>query len=137
MVHSFCVFCPLYSWHILDRPGLAHHLVRHLHKHGVQMAVATSSHRRHFDLKTTLHRDLQGEMSGVAEFCVSHAQPSIAKFGESVRGQHWSFTPAFPVREQNETNKKLYIYDNVPSSAHCPLPVVGRGWQEERACGEG
>ena len=27
-------------------------------RNGVPMAVATSSHRRHFDLKTTLHRDL-------------------------------------------------------------------------------
>merc|ERR1712087_213084 len=27
-------------------------LVRHLHSHQVPMAVATSSHRRHFDLKT-------------------------------------------------------------------------------------
>lgn len=33
-------------------------LVRHLHRHGVPMAVATSSHRRHFDLKTAKHRDL-------------------------------------------------------------------------------
>merc|ERR1712139_137014 len=42
-------------------PGVER-LVRHLHHHGIPMAVATSSHRRHFDLKTTLHRELFGLM---------------------------------------------------------------------------
>jgi len=42
-------------------PGVER-LVRHLHQHGIPMAVATSSHRRHFDLKTTLHRELFGLM---------------------------------------------------------------------------
>eukprot|EP00877_Chromochloris_zofingiensis_P009476 jgi/Chrzof1/4782/Cz14g26080.t1 len=48
---------------ILDRlfptaqlmPG-AEKLVRHLHACGVPMSVATSSHRRHFDIKTTAHK---------------------------------------------------------------------------------
>ena len=53
-------------------PGVER-LIRHLHRpfgsfwhaagrgsprHGVPMAVATSSHRRHFELKTSLHREL-------------------------------------------------------------------------------
>ncbi|GLJ43457.1 hypothetical protein SUGI_0903570 [Cryptomeria japonica] len=38
-------------------PG-AERLVRHLHAHGVPMAVATSSHRRHYELKTTKHKEL-------------------------------------------------------------------------------
>lgn len=38
-------------------PG-AERLVRHLHAHGVPMALATSSHRRHYELKTTKHKDL-------------------------------------------------------------------------------
>eukprot|EP00850_Spirogloea_muscicola_P015338 SM000116S24259 [mRNA] locus=s116:310942:312383:- [translate_table: standard] len=33
-------------------------MVRHLHRHGVPMAVATSSHRRHYELKTERHRAL-------------------------------------------------------------------------------
>lgn len=37
-------------------PG-ADKLVRHLHARGVHMAVATSSHRRHFDAKTQRHGD--------------------------------------------------------------------------------
>jgi len=37
-------------------------LIRHLHAHKVPMAVATSSHRRHFDLKTSKHTELFGLM---------------------------------------------------------------------------
>jgi hypothetical protein len=40
-------------------PGVER-LIRHLHAHGVPMAVATSSHARHYELKTRLHRDLFG-----------------------------------------------------------------------------
>jgi len=40
-------------------PG-AEQLTRHLHAHGVPQAVATSSSRRFFDLKTTRHRDWFG-----------------------------------------------------------------------------
>ena len=38
-------------------PG-AERLVRHLHAHGVPFSLATSTHRRHFDLKTNDHKDL-------------------------------------------------------------------------------
>ena len=42
-------------------PG-ALRLLKHLKKHNIPMAIATSSHRRHFDLKTTKHKDLFEEM---------------------------------------------------------------------------
>ena len=38
-------------------PGVER-LLLHLHRQGVPMAVATGSHRRHYDLKTTRHRAL-------------------------------------------------------------------------------
>ncbi|KAL4185492.1 hypothetical protein AMTRI_Chr10g230940 [Amborella trichopoda] len=37
-------------------PGVSR-LISHLHTHGVPMCVATSSHRRHFELKTTKHKE--------------------------------------------------------------------------------
>jgi HAD superfamily hydrolase (TIGR01509 family) len=38
-------------------PG-AERLLRHLHQNNIPVALATSSHRRHYELKTTKHRDL-------------------------------------------------------------------------------
>jgi len=50
-------------------------LVRHLAKHSVPMAVATSSHRRHFELKTSLH----GELFGLMHHIVTGDQVSKSK----------------------------------------------------------
>lgn len=45
-------------------PG-ARALVEHLHRHRVPMAVATSSRRDYFELKTSRHRDWFGLMSAI------------------------------------------------------------------------
>jgi len=61
-------------------------LVRHLHKHGVPMAVATSSHRRHFDLKTGRHRELFGLMHHIVTGDqVSKSKPDPEIFFEAAR----------------------------------------------------
>ncbi len=39
-------------------PSTAERLLRHLHDCGVPFCLATSSHLRHYGLKTTLHQDL-------------------------------------------------------------------------------
>lgn len=45
-------------------PG-ARELVEHLHRHGVPMAVATSSRRDYFELKTSRHQDWFGLMTAI------------------------------------------------------------------------
>ena len=49
-------------------PGAAA-LVHHLKDHGVPIAVATSSHRRHFNLKTARHADMFGRFDHVVTGC--------------------------------------------------------------------
>eukprot|EP00250_Pteridium_aquilinum_P005977 c15982_g1_i1 orf=167-868(-) len=54
-------------------------LLRHLHSHKVPMAVATSSHRRHYDLKTTKHKELFSLMRHVVvgdDVEVKHGKPA-------------------------------------------------------------
>lgn len=71
-------------------PG-ADRLIRHLHDHNIPIAVATSSHERHFVLKTTLHKPLfslfshvltgdkvtRGKPSPDIFIQVSHQYPSV------------------------------------------------------------
>ncbi|GBF89701.1 hypothetical protein Rsub_02871 [Raphidocelis subcapitata] len=69
---------------ILDRlfpdapmmPG-AERLIRHLHASGVPIAVATSSHARHFDIKTRKHRDVFGLFDHIVTGDqVTHGKPA-------------------------------------------------------------
>lgn len=47
-------------WHLTFMYAGAEQLIRHLHASKVPIAVATSSHRRHFDVKTQQHKELFG-----------------------------------------------------------------------------
>lgn len=62
-------------------------LIRHLHANGIPMAVATSSHRRHFDLKTTLHKELFGLMHHIVtgdQVAKSKPDPEIFNVASSL-----------------------------------------------------
>jgi (DL)-glycerol-3-phosphatase len=73
-------------------PG-AHRLLEHLKRSGVPICVATSSHRRHFDLKTTNH----GELFKLFDHIVTgdmvvHGKPAPDIF--QVAAEQWSPMPA-------------------------------------------
>jgi len=73
-------------------PGVLR-LLLHLKLHGVPMAIATSSHKRHFDLKTTKHIELFNKMFNHVvtgdDVVKSKPEPEIfliaaEKFGENI-----------------------------------------------------
>ncbi|KAJ7543780.1 hypothetical protein O6H91_09G052400 [Diphasiastrum complanatum] len=67
----------LFPWSEL-MPGVER-LVLHLHACRVPMAIATSSHRRHFDLKTLKHQELLSHMHHVVvgdDPAVKHGKPA-------------------------------------------------------------
>lgn len=66
-------------------PGVGR-LVRHLHKHGVPIAVATSSNREHFELKTSKHREFFGLFNHIVTGDrVSKSKPDPEIFLEAAR----------------------------------------------------
>ncbi|CAK9094766.1 unnamed protein product [Durusdinium trenchii] len=91
-------------------PGVER-LVRHLHKHGIPMAVATSSHRRHFDLKTSLHKELFALMNHIVtgdQVSKSKPNPEIFTHAASL------FTPAAP-------EQQVLVFEDAPSGVEAGL----------------
>mmetsp|Transcript_43399 Transcript_43399/g.92953 ORF Transcript_43399/g.92953 Transcript_43399/m.92953 type:complete len:424 (-) Transcript_43399:116-1387(-) len=93
-------------------PGVER-LIRHLHKHHVPMAVATSSHRRHFDLKTTLHKELFGLMHHIVTGDMvkeSKPHPEIFLHAASL----------FPNAEAIESEQVL-VFEDAPNGVEAAL----------------
>ena len=75
-------------------PG-AERLLQHLHSNGVPIALATSSHDRHFQLKTSLHRELFSLFDHVITGNeVVRGKPSPDIF--LLAAQRWENTPSPP-----------------------------------------
>ena len=92
-------------------PGVER-LVRHLHRHGIPMAVATSSHRRHFELKTSLHKDLFALMHHIVTGDqVTKSKPDPEIFTEAA-GQ---FAKNPPLAEQ------ILVFEDAPSGVEAGL----------------
>ncbi|KAL3700610.1 hypothetical protein R1sor_018632 [Riccia sorocarpa] len=101
-------------------PG-AERLIRHLHAHGVPMAVGTSSHKHHFDLKTTKH----GELFGLMHHIVVGDDPAV------VRGKPAPdiFLTAFSrFHEPGLETKNVLVFEDAPSGVAAAraaqMPVV-------------
>mmetsp|Transcript_1214 Transcript_1214/g.2765 ORF Transcript_1214/g.2765 Transcript_1214/m.2765 type:complete len:434 (+) Transcript_1214:14-1315(+) len=91
-------------------PGVAR-LVRHLHRSGVPMAVATSSHRRHYDLKTSLHRELFGLMHHV----VTGDQVSKSKPDPQIFSHAASLFDGMPAADT------ILVFEDAPSGVEAGL----------------
>ncbi|KAI8476765.1 MAG: HAD-like domain-containing protein [Monoraphidium minutum] len=91
---------------ILDRlfpeaplmPG-ADRLLRHLHANSVPMAVATSSHARHFEIKTQRHRELFGLFDHILTGdMVANGKPAPDIFLQAAAGFKGGRGPESPAR---------------------------------------
>jgi len=101
-------------------PG-AERLIRHLHANNVPMAVATSSHRRHFDLKTTNHGPLFALMHHIVtgdDAAVIHGKPSPDIF----------LVAAARFEDAEMASSNVLVFEDAPSgvaAAHAAgMPVV-------------
>lgn len=108
-------------------PGVER-LLKHLHEQKVPMAVATSSHRRHFDLKTGRHQELFRLMHHIVTGDqVSKTKPDPEIFLEAAR----RFEGAVPEPQQ------ILVFEDAPNGVqagraagmqvcHVPDPNLGR-----------
>lgn len=113
MLHDLFPKCQL-------MPG-AERLIRHLHNHGVPMAVATSSHRTHFDMKTQKYLDLFGLMHHIVvgdDPMVTRGKPSPDIF--QVAAQRFG--------ESNFEPGKFLVFEDAPTGVqaakNASMPVV-------------
>lgn len=99
-------------------PG-ALRLVKHLKKHQIPMAIATSSHKRHFDLKTLKHKELFKEMfqAVITGDEVVHSKPNpeiFVKAAETLAGGE-GYNPAhYLVMEDSPLGVKGSIQAGMP-----------------------
>eukprot|EP00271_Cylindrocystis_brebissonii_P001255 TRINITY_DN11577_c0_g1_i1.p1 TRINITY_DN11577_c0_g1~~TRINITY_DN11577_c0_g1_i1.p1 ORF type:complete len:232 (+),score=24.67 TRINITY_DN11577_c0_g1_i1:376-1071(+) len=107
-------------------PG-AERLVRHLHGHRIPMAVATSSHRKHFELKTTLHKEVFALMHHVVvgddpEVSKGKPDPEIFLLARS------RFEAPLPSPEQCLVFEDAPIGVEAANKAGMPVVMVPHDW---------
>lgn len=101
----------------------AEKLVRHLHKHGIPMALASGSDRHNFDLKTKNHQELfslfHHTVLSSSDSEVKHGKPSpdcffvaAARFEEPVKSENVSYISFCHLVVQ----MCIYIYFNMNGS---------------------
>lgn len=101
-------------------PGVER-LIRHLHTHHVPMAVATSSHKRHYELKTMKHKELFSLMHHVVvgdDIEVKHGKPAPDIF--LVAASRFKGVP--------DSQKRVLVFEDAPTGVaaaqNAGMPVV-------------
>ncbi|XP_018021446.1 pseudouridine-5'-phosphatase isoform X3 [Hyalella azteca] len=95
---------------IFDMDGLllgAERLVRHLHKHGVPIAIASGSSQTSFDLKTTSHRELMKLFNPVV---LSSSDPEV-KAGKPAPDVFLVCAGRFPDKPHSS---KCLVFEDAP-----------------------
>lgn len=88
-------------------PG-AHRLIRHLHAHRVPIAVATSSHHRHFELKTSQHQELFSLFDHIITGdMVSRGKPDPQIFDAAMQ--------AWTKKNDNPHPSRCLVFEDAPS----------------------
>ncbi|MCO5595867.1 hypothetical protein L7F22_049918 [Adiantum nelumboides] len=88
-------------------PGVER-LIRHFHAYQVPMAVATSSHNRHYELKTLRHKELFSLMHHVVvgdDIEVKHGKPAPDIF----------LVAASRFRDTPDSHKNVLVFEDAPT----------------------